>query len=313
MRHALASSCLALLVAGCPGGSGTGPDPSDGGGAPENDGGAAGNDGGAPGNDGGQDGPVLSPGTSTFTVAQEVDGQMVEREVILAAPSELSGADYPVLLALHGADGQNDHWVGELASLVEAGAFVGVYPQGHNGFWALGPEPSNADDVAFLNAVMNHLDEIQGLDTDRAYVLGYSNGAGMAHRVAIYSDRFRAFAALATSLTNAAVPGPMTAAVSVLQVQGIDDEIIPYDGGASPVGHTFLAAEESAALWAANAECDAEATTTVEANGDRRLEWGGCTGDHEVVHIGLSDVGHELPSDYSGGLMNYAWEFLSQH
>ena len=35
--------------------------------------------------------------------------------------------------------------------------FIGIYPAGYLSFWNLGKEPSNADDVAFLEAVADEL------------------------------------------------------------------------------------------------------------------------------------------------------------
>jgi poly(3-hydroxybutyrate) depolymerase len=131
--------------------------------------------------------------------------------------------------------------------------------------------------------------------------------------MAIRSDRFAAIAAMVTSLTDSPLPDASTRPVSVLQIMGIDDNLIPYEGGASSVGHTFLGAEESAAVWASHAGCSGDGALDVRPNGDRWIEWTDCPDGRRVLHIGVAGAGHNLPRDFEGGLNEFAWEFLSQH
>ena len=45
----------------------------------------------------------------------------------------------------------------EIAEAVEGGDFIGVYPEGLEYSWNLGPEASEADDVAFTEAILSML------------------------------------------------------------------------------------------------------------------------------------------------------------
>jgi polyhydroxybutyrate depolymerase len=255
----------------------------------------------------------LSPGLTTLWITQEIDGEDVEREVLIAAPNTLSSETYPVVFAFHGATGENNKFVSQMEHLVQDGAFVGVYPQGHHGYWALGVEPSNADDVAFIDAIIAELETMEQIDVEHMYAVGISNGAGISHRAAIQTTHFRAFVAMSTALTVSPVPDSSTHPVSVLQIMGMEDGLCPYDGGETTIGHTFMPAEESVATWATAIGCTGEGTLDVRSNGDRWLSWSDCPDDREVVGIGLANVGHRIPDEFNDGLMTFVWNFLRTH
>ena len=193
----------------------------------------------------------LRAGVTRIAIPQKIGGKTIEREVLIHAPRSIDSSDrYPVLLALHGNGGRHRDFLRELQPFINRGAFVGVYPQGYRRSWNLGEEASTADDVTFVTAVIQELARYKQLDTDAMFAMGVSNGAGMAHKLAIETDHFLAIAAIVTQLTALNLPGDETPAVSVLQVSGDRDPIIPYDGGDSPTGHLFLPAEISSQIWA---------------------------------------------------------------
>ena len=97
--------------------------------------------------------------------------------------------------------------------------------------------------------------------------------------------------------------------VSVLQLHGTDDAIIPYDGGDAESDHRFLPAEDSAAAWAAHNGCNAMATET--ASGPyTRMEWEQCTTGTRVVHYRLDGIGHDIPGNVEGDTMGMMVDFL---
>ena len=183
----------------------------------------------------------LRAGVTRIAIPQKIGGKTIEREVLIHAPRSIDSSDrYPVLLALHGNGGRHRDFLRELQPFINRGAFVGVYPQGYRRSWNLGEEASTADDVTFVTAVIQELARYKQLETDAMFAMGVSHGAGMAHKLAIETDHFLAIAAIVTQLTALNLPGDETPAVSVLQVSGDRDPIIPYDGGDSPTGHLFL-------------------------------------------------------------------------
>ncbi len=113
-----------------------------------------------------------------------------------------------------------------------SGGFVVVYPQGINNSWNAGSccGHNTGDDVAFIRDLIDTLVGGGGIDRSRVYVTGMSNGAAMAQRVACeLADRVAAVASISGSLViDQCVPSrPM----SVLEIHGTDDSVIPFEGG----------------------------------------------------------------------------------
>jgi len=254
----------------------------------------------------------LEPGLHELSFDQEIDGEVVARRVLLHVPESVgTGEPLPLVFGFHGNGGDADMWPDWFSRQIEAGEAIGVYPDGHMASWNLGWEASTADDLAFVDMIFDELGRYAELDLDRASALGISNGAGMAHRLAIHRDHFDGIVTGLTSLIEGKLPEEDTAPVSVLQFHGTADEVCPYEGGPASMGHVFLSAEESAQTWAAHNDCDVVPTTTVDHN-HTRFDWGGCSADRQVGHIRMEDVGHELPMDIFGDTQALIWEFLME-
>ncbi|MEE2781702.1 MAG: hypothetical protein VX431_05840, partial [Planctomycetota bacterium] len=225
----------------------------------------------------------LRGGVTRLLIPQEIEGKLTEREVLIHAPRSVDpSARYPVVFALHGNGGQNRAFLRQLRPFVDRGDFVGIYPQGHWRSWNLGEEASTADDVAFINAIMEKLAEIRQLDTGTAFAIGFSNGAGMAHRLAIETDHFLAIAAIVSHMTVEILPKEETNATSVLQISGDRDRIIPYKGGDSPTGHLFLPAEFSSRIWARHNSIQGRPEVSDTPDGNEKIVYGNGPGDPVV-------------------------------
>ena len=86
------------------------------------------------------------------------------------------------------------------------------------------------------------------------------------------------------------------------------DDVIPYNGGDSPVGLRFVPVEQSAALWAGVNDCDASTSQALD-NGGLILSFEGCADNHRVLHYGLADQGHDAGMSEEFALI--ASEFFS--
>ncbi len=155
----------------------------------------------------------------------------------------------PVVLALHGA-GMNgpmmERFSGLSAKADEAG-FVVVYPSGTGAgvflTWNAGffPGPLNkkkADDVGFLNKLLDELPSVVNVDPRRIYVAGMSNGGMMSYRVgAELSHRIAAIAPVTGVLVlkEWAPKHPMP----VLHIHGTDDLLVPFTGGKKETPEIF--------------------------------------------------------------------------
>jgi polyhydroxybutyrate depolymerase len=94
----------------------------------------------------------------------------------------------------------------------------------------VGCGPVDADDVGFLNGLLDKLIAEYPVDPHRVYIYGYSAGAAMAHRMAcVNAERFAGIVAGAGfTLGESCAP---SVPISVLQFHSVTDEIVLFDGG----------------------------------------------------------------------------------
>jgi polyhydroxybutyrate depolymerase len=166
-----------------------------------------------------------------------------ERSFTLRSPQRAAAGQLPLVVVLHGhspdASGATMRaWTSFDARADEWGIAV-AYPDGYRGGWADGrgvtaAEADGVDDVAFLSALIDWSAEHHGTRADHTIVAGVSNGACMAHRLALQaSERIAAFAAVAGALADALREVQPTHAVSALLINGTADPLIPLGGGYS--------------------------------------------------------------------------------
>ncbi len=254
-------------------------------------------------------------GVSEFTLSQVIDGESVTRRVIVHVPEDLdSSRCYPLLFALHGNGGEPDGFVNSMREFIADSQFIGIYPEGHKSSWNLGREASNANDTEFLEGVAQALVEnYTSMDHNRRYVIGFSNGAGMAHKLGIESNDFRAFVAIVTSLTTANLPDSSSGHPAVMQILGENDGLIPYEGGEGVAGHVFLPGDESARIWAEHNGCDLTPEVTNISDGSVKTMYTNCTNNSDVINYKVAGAGHGIPHSFEGGLLDLCWLFLSTH
>ncbi|MGA7400585.1 MAG: PHB depolymerase family esterase [Candidatus Sulfotelmatobacter sp.] len=116
------------------------------------------------------------------------------------------------------------------------------------------PEP--ADDVAFLNQMLDALALKYSVDTRRVYAAGLEDGGFMTLRVGCnMADRVAAVAAVGAALPKTMICLP-SRAVPALFMNGTDDPIVPDNGGTYKPGQFHvLSAEDSAKAWAKFDRC----------------------------------------------------------
>ena len=183
--------------------------------------------------------------------------------------------------------------------------FVVAYPDGIDLSWADGrgasiPDRQGIDDVGFLAALIDRLSVEYGIPPGRVFVTGMSAGAFMANRLACdRADLISAIAPVAGTL-GAGVPCAPSRPVSVLQIHGTADPVVPYTGGGM-VGRggpsEILSAPALAALWAAVDGCPGALTAQAPAPGEiQRSVAAGCAGGTEVALVSIDGGGHTWPA-----------------
>ena len=116
-----------------------------------------------------------------------------------------------------------------------AGDFIVAYPEGTRREWnagtCCGSAPSrNPDDVGYLTRVLDQVEADYSIDKTRVFVAGVSNGAMMAYRFAC--ERAGRVTAVGSVAGAGVVDGCQPSRpVSVLEIHGTEDQLIPYEGG----------------------------------------------------------------------------------
>ena len=167
----------------------------------------------------------------------------LDRHYLLYSPSSWDGVEQlPVVVALHGGGGtarglQRFTGFNELA---EADGFHVAYPNGVDNAWNDGRtevrgRDLSIDDLGFIDAVVDDVTDRTG--EGPRLLTGVSNGAFMTWAVVCGgSTDFDAIAPVIGGLSTTAAPhcepaGP----VATLIIQGTDDPLVPYAGGAVTV------------------------------------------------------------------------------
>jgi polyhydroxybutyrate depolymerase len=142
----------------------------------------------------------------------------------------------PLVIALHGglstAAAFED--LTGFDSVADAKGAIVAYPEGWLTSWNAGDccaaaKWSNTDDVGFLTKLIDKLTGTGLVDPDRVYATGFSNGAGMAYRLACESaGRLAAIGVVEGALVTDCRPDRK---VSVIIFHGTADPAVPYNGG----------------------------------------------------------------------------------
>ena len=162
----------------------------------------------------------------------------IDREYLQYIPSTYDGSNkLPVVLNFHGFGSSASDYMQytDMSSLAESEGFVLIYPQGSdlNGspHWnaALkgGDNKSNADDLRFVEALINKLSTQNLIDNKRVYAIGYSNGGMMSYALGCYkSDLIAAIGSVSGyMLQNECTPSH---SIPLIKLHGTNDY---YDGG----------------------------------------------------------------------------------
>jgi polyhydroxybutyrate depolymerase len=223
------------------------------------------------------------------------------RRFALRLPRGAAGG-IPLVLVLHGNHKDANGWsMRELTTFdrqADERDLAIAYPDGCGGCWADGrgvttADEAGLDDVAFLRAIIDWSAERHGTFPDRTVVAGLSNGAFMAHRLAIEaSERVAVLAAVAGGLPASLRDATPSHAVSAMLIHGTADPISPIEGGYSrhlgPNGELrgrTLSLDETTGFWRAvdgcppgpedtqRTEFSSRTTTPVGVGGTRVVTW----------------------------------------
>ena len=180
-----------------------------------------------------------SEGCYSNTNSQTIVHDGMNREYILYVPNSYDETSaIPILFNFHGFGGSASQFIQEADMRAEAelNSFILVYPQGScldgSSHWNPcpidGDNKSSADDLGFVDAMVNEISSQYNLDMERIYAAGYSNGGMMAYGLANYkSNLIAAVASVSGSMLDCL--GNTSHPMPVLHLHGTNDGVIAYD------------------------------------------------------------------------------------
>jgi len=210
---------------------------------------------------------------STPDLAIATDPLIAERPYGVTLPAgHGASSSWPLVVVLHGysATGAGqDAYLG-ISAAADARGVVVAYPDGTPDargfqFWNASDACCNfakveVDDVAYLTAVIKDASLRYHIDPKRVFLVGHSNGAFMAHRMACErSELVAGIAALAGVVWDDTTRCTPARAVAVAQIHGDADTVIAYEGGQLPlIDRPFPSAAKTFQFWSQTEACTAQ-------------------------------------------------------
>lgn len=189
--------------------------------------------------------PLL--GLLAYRIADRTNGTLVvngekRRYLLYVPPSYDATQPTALIISLHGFSqwpanqSEVTHW----HRLANVYGVIVVHPSG-TGFpkrWrAIGAEAAQQPDVAFLAALITHLESQYAIDPRRIYVNGLSNGAGMSFLLSCaLADRIAAWGGVGGAYAYPWEACAPSRPVPAIFFHGEIDPIVPYHGGVESRG-----------------------------------------------------------------------------
>lgn len=238
-----------------------------------------------------------------------------------------AGLDQPagLVINLHGAGatGSGQAALTNYNAVADRHGFVVAYPDGIDFSWADGrgasvPDRQGVDDVGFLVALVERLSRDYGIAPGRVFATGMSAGAFMATRLACErADLVSAIAPVSGTL-GAAFPCAPSRPVSVMEVHGTADPVVPFGGGTmlGRGGYSdIVAAPAMAERWRAVDGCPGPVEDVLPGAGDgtgvHRFTATGCADGTEVVFVQIDGGGHTWPTAFDAS--QASGDFFANH
>ena len=247
----------------------------------------------------------------------------LDRFYYVYTPSNIdSNESVPVLFAFHGYGSSAMRHLNytNYFPLADSNNFIVIYPQGAttatlSTHWNVGgwTSKSTIDDLDFVDTVISLLKDKIQIDETRIYSSGMSNGGYMGYHLACnLSSKFAAIASVTGSMTNDTFNEcDPTHPTPILQIHGLLDFIVPYDGNAGS-----KSIPDVINYWVNYNSCNLDPETLIKYD-DYSLvvyeTYSDCLNDVNVKLILHPEMGHDWPStqSYNINASSEIWNFVS--
>jgi poly(3-hydroxybutyrate) depolymerase len=256
---------------------------------------------------------AVTPESGRNDISQIINGQPVNRSFYVHYPEVITKEKYPVVFFFHGAGGTGESWFNrqQVSNLIDDEKFIGIFPDGYSGRWNVSGE-TDVDDVEFVGLIINSLDNSL-FDLEKVYGVGTSNGAGLVNKVGKETSFFKAIAPVISQQTVDIGSTVSTNPISVFQVNGSEDNLVPIDGGSGVGGNVFMSARGSAENWASSYDCNMVPTSKNMIWGGRSVQentYSNCSNSQRVRFLNVQGAGHTTNFGSNVDLFDLIWEFF---
>lgn len=222
---------------------------------------------------------------------------------------------FPVFVFLHGNGGNAR---GSMTRFVKSHpamskTYIMVFAEGYQKSWNIVSERSKADDLDFIESIIQEIATFDNVQADNFSVMGSSNGAALVNQMLIECrlTNIRNYVSAVSPLNtfqydgeNFRAKGPDNRYRNVVQpitgkrilnISGTEDRLVPYRGGPSPMIPAndgklpFVDAEESIYQWARHMGTGGGKLEVPRREGNLEIF---SYLDGDVVHIKAIDRGH---------------------
>jgi len=256
----------------------------------------------------------------------------VAREYIVYIPASYnSSSSVPLMFNFHGytmSAYDQMVWGSNMRPVADTAGFILVYPQGslldgkthwNIGSWTTG---STADDIGFIEAMIDTLAASYNIDLDRVYSCGYSNGGYFCFELACQlSNRIAAIGSVAGTMStetyNSCTPSHPT---PVVTIHGTSDFSVSYYGAFPTNSESHAKVNQ---YWATYNKTTASPVVSdlpdINSSDGSRVELSlYSNGDNStsIEHYKVIDGGHDWPGAW-GNMDIHAskiiWNFVSKY
>ncbi|MDF5707558.1 MAG: PHB depolymerase family esterase [Nostoc sp. S4] len=211
----------------------------------------------------------------------------------------------PLVLVFHGDDGsgQSISNVTRFNELAEKKGFIAVYPDGINQRWNVrGNTQGKADDVLFVSALIDRLQQQMNINSHKVYATGFSRGGILTQALACkLPNKIAGFASVAGSLPVKLKPNcqPQTP-VSILTINGTNDRDVLYQGDNRTQRGALVSISDMVNFWRSHDQCTLS-NKSLQFSEDKVKTslYAGCSNNSEVWHLAVVNGGHFWPGGAS--------------
>lgn len=203
----------------------------------------------------------ISLANTQETITANITHDGIQREYILYVPASYNGStQVPLLFNFHGygSNAIQQLFFGDFREIADREGFIIVHPEGTEDatgsqHWNVGWGSSTVDDVGFVSALIDQLQQEYSINADRIYSTGMSNGGFISYELACQlGSRIAAIASVTGSMSLPTFQNcnPVRS-IPVMQIHGTADATVPYEGStiSTPI-------EEVMEYWVSYNNCD---------------------------------------------------------